>query len=88
MLGDDPNETNMWELELVDRIADLEADVARLQRCVSESWSRRDIYMAAYAACVCGGGGPDEGCPACRMYHDLTSKHEHAPAADAEKEDA
>ncbi len=35
------------------------------------NWDERDIELAANTACACGGGGPDEGCPACQMYHQL-----------------
>ena len=31
----------------------------------------RVITVHVNAACTCGGGGPDDGCPACRTYHGI-----------------
>ena len=28
-----------------------------------------DLRDAVNAACTCGGGGPDDGCPACKVWH-------------------
>ena len=29
----------------------------------------RGIAEAVNEACTCGGGGPDDGCPACKVFH-------------------
>jgi len=44
---------------------------AALKAEASPCISVRELTYAHHAACTCGGAGPDEGCPACGMWHSL-----------------
>lgn len=36
----------------------------------------RAVEAALVNRCECGGGGPDECCPACQVYHDTRAVYE------------
>ena len=47
------------------------AEIANLRARLALSRSKEQIREAVHSACSCGGGGADDGCPACKVWHEL-----------------